>query len=99
MVLYIGNISKKISIEQIKSYLTKRNISILGLFKLNRQLKSDRDNYDSYKLIIDQNFLSLIINSSFWPKGIAVRPWSFRQTDENAEPVKKITTFKISNHP
>ena len=94
--IYLGNINKKITLEEIQNYLNKRKIKPLGLYKLNRNNKSTKDKYDSYKLIIERNLFPVVLNPSFWPKGITIKPWLFYPPASNMEPPNKKSLLSTS---
>lgn len=68
--LFISNVSKDTTEEDIISYIQNKASATVNLFKIN--MKTDR-RYNSYKLYVPKEKLALFLDGDFWPNGITYR--------------------------
>lgn len=68
--LFVNNVSKDASEEDICTYIRKKTNIMVSLYKIN--MKTRRD-YDSYKIFVPQHKLSVFMDASLWPDGIRFR--------------------------
>lgn len=68
--LFISNVSKETSEQDIISYIQDRTNEIVSLKLIN--MKSVRK-YNAYKLFVTKSKLNLFLNDEFWPDGITFR--------------------------
>jgi hypothetical protein len=83
--IYISNVSKDVNESDIADYIKYRIQESVTLFKINR--KSPKS-YDSYKLYISKNKLSLVLSDEFWPKDITFRRFVYDKPKSHDSPSK-----------
>ncbi|XP_050552136.1 uncharacterized protein LOC126911096 [Spodoptera frugiperda] len=88
--IYITNVHKETSIDDISNYILKKTGEKVNLIKLS--IKNE-NKYNAYKIFVPSYTLRLFLNESMWPKGIVFRRfvhYQYRTADNRPD--------KISNN-
>lgn len=81
--LYIYNVSKEVSMDDVDNYIKKKTDIPVTLEKIN--MKSMRQ-YDSYKVFVPKQKIDIFLRDDFWPEGIAYRRFvNFNRKKESKE--------------
>ncbi|KPJ12736.1 hypothetical protein RR48_02638 [Papilio machaon] len=85
--LYIYNVSKDVTSEDILNYIFKKSNVNVTVEAINMKIKKD---YNSFKIFVPKHKYSIFMNEDFWPEGIAYRRFvDFRRRSRNDENVLK----------
>lgn len=77
--LYVYNVAKDLSEEDICNYIKKKSTLEVKVVKMNMKIEKD---YDSYKISVPKHKIEIFMSNDFWPDGIAYRRFiDFRKQD------------------
>ena len=92
--LFISRINSDIKLDSIKDYISNKNIKIIDIkFVSNKESK-----FNSYKLTVDINIATTILNTSIWPYGLCISKWYSRKlpyNDTDSQVSNKYSTFSL----
>ena len=78
---YIGRVSNGTTIQNVRDYVTHRNVEIVDL----EQLSTRHDQFQSYKLVVKKTELEKIEREDFWPEGVLSRRFFQPRQRDSAE--------------
>lgn len=70
MPIYISNVDKEVSKEDIIAYIKEKTDLHVNVEKMDMKLTKD---YHSYKIYIPKRKEDIIMTEDFWPKGVTYR--------------------------
>ncbi|XP_026729527.1 uncharacterized protein LOC113495128 [Trichoplusia ni] len=89
--LYISNVSKGLSVDDIVSYIRGKSRLLVKVEKLT--MKIDKE-YDSYKIFIPKHKEDIFMRDDFWPDGISYRRFiNFRNNFGDKAETRKLNTI------
>jgi hypothetical protein len=82
-VLLVDNLVADCSVEDLKSFLSSMNVTMLSCFPAKSWLRGEaRDHVCAYRVCIDAADKDTVCCELYWPQGVIVRDWVFLKTNQ-----------------
>ena len=81
-VVCVNRLHPSTTAEMISDFLQSSGIDVVSCYLLNRDEQVQRK-FTSVRLCVPQPHLAKILDHNFWPFGVIVRPWVFKEPKSN----------------
>ena len=78
-VVCVSRLQLSTTVEAVSDWLRSRGIDVVSCFLLKRNDQDSQRKFVSMRLCVPQPHLARILDYNFWPFGVVVRPWSFKE--------------------
>jgi len=67
--------------DDVTRHLNVNGVNVISCFELNSVNESKPRNFTTMRLCVPHAHLKRVFDSSMWPLGVVVRPWTFKSSD------------------